>query len=125
MLLINLKKLARSFSYACHGLKQVLVHEQNFRIQIFFALLVVALMIFFTVKLWEAVVLIMLIFSVLILEILNTIFERLTDFLKPQIHYYVKVIKDLMAAAVLLASIGAVIISFIILGPYIWSLFTC
>lgn len=119
-MLANFNRLIKSFSYALRGLRQVFTSEQNFRLQFLVALLTVALMIFFRVKLWQAVILTMLIISVLILEIFNTIFERLTDFLQPQIHHYVRIIKDLMAAAVLLASIGAVIIGLLIFGPYFW-----
>ena len=56
---------------------------------------------------------------VLIMELINTIMERVVDILKPRVHPYVRLIKDLMAASVLLASILAVIVGLIIFIPYI------
>ena len=51
------------------------------------------------------------------MEIANSAVERVTDVLKPRIDGYVKDIKDIMAAAVMLSSLAAVIIGLIILGP--------
>jgi diacylglycerol kinase len=42
--------------------------------------------------------------------------------LKPRIHSYVAVIKDLMAATVLIASLAAIIIGGIIFFPYLANL---
>lgn len=100
----------KSFEYAFRGLLIVFKEEQSFRVQIFAAFIVFGLAIFFHVSVWEAITLIIIVSSVLVLEILNSILERLVDALKPRIHPYVKVIKDMMAAAVLLASMAALII---------------
>ena len=53
------------------------------------------------------------------MELINTIFEKVVDVLRPRIHHYAEVIKDIMAAAVLVSSIGAVIIGVLIFLPYI------
>jgi len=55
---------------------------------------------------------------VLILELINTVVERVVDILKPRIHPYARLIKDLMAAVVLISSIVAVIVGIIIFYPY-------
>jgi diacylglycerol kinase len=77
-------------------------------------------MIFFRVTRAEMVVLFMIIMGVLIMELLNTIMERVVDILKPRVHPYARLIKDLMAASVLLSSILAVIIGVLIFYPYIF-----
>ena len=59
----------------------------------------------------------------LILEIINTIFERLLDLLKPRLHQYVKDIKDMTAAAVFISSLAAIIIGLIIFLPPLIQLF--
>jgi len=41
------------------------------------------------------------------------------DILKPRIHPYAKLIKDLMAATVLITSIVAVVVGILIFYPYI------
>ena len=80
-------------------------------------------MVYFQVKVWEAVALIIVMGMVLILELVNTIFEKIVDILKPRIHHYVEVIKDIMATAVLMASVGAAIVGIIIFYPYIFGRF--
>lgn len=112
--------LLRSFRYALKGLRFTYRQEQNFRVQLIVAAAVVVLMVSLPVTVQQAIILVMVIFGVLILELLNTAFERFVDLLKPRLHYLVEVIKDVMAAAVFLASLGAVIIGMLIFLPYLW-----
>lgn len=107
---------------AAKGLLYIWQNEQNFRVQIFIALLVVIAMLFFQVKLAEAVVLFMLMILVLILEVINTIFEKFADILEPRIHSYVQVIKDMMSGAVFISAMGSVIVGFLIFYPYLVAL---
>jgi diacylglycerol kinase len=116
--MFNLKRLQASFRYARQGLGYVWRNEQNFRIQCLVAVLVVAGMLVFRVTMGEAIVLTMMIIFVLVLEVVNTIFEKLVDILKPRMHSYVGVIKDMMAATVLLAAVGAVVIALMVFIPY-------
>ncbi len=119
----NLKRLLKSFKYATTGLMYVWHHEQNFRIQTFVSLCVVLAMVLFQLPLWQVIILILLIMIVLILELMNTIAEKMVDILKPRIHSYVRVIKDMMAAAVFISSLGSAIIGLLIFVPYIVDLF--
>lgn len=109
----------RSLKYALHGFKFIW-QEANFKIQIFIAALVIVLMYVFDLSRLERVALILVILAVLILEALNTIFEHLSDVLKPRLHDYIKIIKDIMAAIVLIASLGAVVIGIMIFWPHIF-----
>lgn len=52
-------------------------------------------------------------------EALNTAFEFLADVTTPEFHPLVKKAKDVAAGAVLLASIGSVVIGVLILGPHV------
>ena len=81
--------------------------------------LVIVAMVMFSVRAIEAIALILVIMFVLILEILNTVLEYFIDLLQPRLHHYSKVIKDMMAAAVLLASCSAISIGILIFIPYI------
>lgn len=116
--MFNLKNQSQSFRYAVQGLRYIWQHEQNFRVQSCIAVLVVLAMIFFHVTLGEAIILTMMIIFVLVLEVVNTIFEKFVDILKPRLHMYVGVIKDMMAAAVLLAAAGAVAVALMVFVPY-------
>ena len=116
--MFNLKNQSQSFRYAVQGLRYIWQHEQNFRVQSCIAVLVVLAMVFFRVTLGEAIILTMMIIFVLVLEVVNTIFEKFVDILKPRLHMYVGVIKDMMAAAVLLAAGGAVAVALMVFVPY-------
>lgn len=117
--MFSFKSLLQSFRYAWQGLRHVWRYEQNFRIQSYIALLVIIGMLLFQVTLGEAIILTMMIVFVLVLEVVNTIFEKFVDILKPRLHMYVGVIKDLMAAAVLLAAVGAVAVALMVFIPYL------
>jgi diacylglycerol kinase len=116
----SLKQFIHSLKYAWHGLGFVW-RENNFRLQTFVALLVVILMFVYRLSRLEKTALLIVIFSVLILEALNTIFEHLADILQPRLHSYIMIIKDIMAAAVLMASFGAVLIGLLIFWPHIFN----
>jgi diacylglycerol kinase len=119
----SFQKLLKSFHYAGRGLKYVLKNEQNFQIEILGGLFVIILMFLFPTRNLEKIALFIVIFAVLVMELINTIFERVVDILKPRVHPYAQLVKDVMAAAVLLSSIGAVIVGVIIFYPYFKDLF--
>lgn len=114
----NLRIFLQSFRYAARGLRFAIEHEQSFRVQLIIALLVIGLMPIVQVKVIEAIIILTVVSGVLVLELLNTVLERFIDILKPRLHYFVEVIKDLMAAAVFVASLGAAIVGALIFLPY-------
>lgn len=113
-------KLFDSFKYAISGLKKTLIFEKNFKTMALIALTIIIAMFYFPTNYLDRAVLLTMIFSVLILELINNVIERVMNFIQPQYDERVKIIKDLMAAIVLLASISAVIIGLIIFWPYIY-----
>lgn len=115
-------KFIRGLKYAFNGLSYIW-QEQNFRIQFAISLVVIFFMFYFGLGRLEKVAIFFVIIFVLILESLNTIFERLSDILKPRLHEYVHIIKDIMAAIVLIASFGAIIIGLLIFLPYLSAIF--
>ena len=121
--MIRIKRLFKSFTYAFRGLIKTFKEEQNLRIQSIAALLVVLSAWFFQVNRLEWCLLILVVGLVIFAEIINSAVERVTDVLKPRINNYVKEIKDIMAAAVMLASLIAVIVGVIIFAPYFVNLF--
>jgi len=109
----------RSLKYALQGFKFVW-RENNFKIQVVLGLFVFILMYLYHLGRLEKVALVLVVFSVLILESLNTIFEHLADLLKPRVHSYIMIIKDIMASVVLMASLGAIIVGLMIFWPHIF-----
>lgn len=118
--MLSVKRLFKSFHYASRGILIAWQTEQSFRVQVFAAAVVLLLIWYFAVPLWQAIALILLIILVLTLEIINSILERFVDVFKPRLHHMVHDIKDLMAGAVLIASVGALIVGLLIFLPYLF-----
>lgn len=121
--MIRLNRLFKSCSYAIKGLFKTFREEQNLKIQTLASLAVLILGIYFSISRMEWIVLTLVVCLVLTAEITNSAVERITDVLKPRINTYVKEIKDIMAAAVLMSSIAAVIVGVIIFWPYVYKIF--
>jgi len=113
-------RVARSFSDAFRGLAFAVKTEINFKIELCAGIIVVVLMLIFRITDAKALVLIMAIAAVLLTEIMNTAVERVMDVIHPEYHPYVKNVKDLMAASVLITSLAALILGLVIFIPYIW-----
>ena len=120
--MVHIHKLRTSFKYAWKGVRVVFRDEQNFRIQLAVALIVFALALLLALPAWKFIVLLLVAGFVLTLELVNSIFERLLDAFRPRVHQYIEEMKDIMAAAVLIASIGAVVIGIILFWPHVASL---
>jgi diacylglycerol kinase len=116
------KKLIKSFSYALDGLKEA-IKGHSFRVMLFIVVLVCLLGIFLKISLFEWVMVILSMGMVLTLEIINTAWERSFDYLRPEINPIVKVAKDLVASAVLIASLTALIVGLLIFLPKILEIF--
>ncbi|NCU41952.1 MAG: diacylglycerol kinase [Candidatus Moranbacteria bacterium] len=114
----------KSVRHAFSGLQYAFRHEKNFRIECYIALLGVFLIIILPLDVWERVFLFAMIGWVLVAELANTIIERIVDILKPRLHPYARIIKDIMAATVLLSSLFALVIGGIILFPHIIDMFS-
>lgn len=117
-----LRKLLHSFRHALHGVIRVAREEQNFRIQLAVSAVVLVLMFVLSVPPGEKALLLLATALVLVLELLNSVFERITDLMKPRVHHYVEDVKDMMAGAVLVASLGAAGIGLAIFWPYLVSI---
>jgi len=56
---------------------------------------------------------------VLSFELVNTMAERIIDLVEPRWQDKIRDIKDVLAAAVLIAALGSIIIGLIIFWPYL------
>ena len=121
--MIRVKRLFKSFNYAFRGLKKTYKEEQNIRVQTIVGIFVLFFAYFLGINRIEFSIIIFLVVLVVLMELANSAVERIADVLKPRINSYIKEIKDIMAAAVLLASIMSVVIGFIIFWPYLTVVF--
>jgi diacylglycerol kinase len=116
-------RLFKSFTYAFHGLAKAFREEQNLRIESVIAIISIVLGFVFQINSAEWCLIAVAIALVFIAELVNSAIERIADALKPRINIYIKEIKDIMAAAVAVASLLAVIVGLIIFIPHILTLF--
>lgn len=118
-----MKRFIKSFSFALRGVRFAIRTERNFQVEVAIALLLIPFVVLLDLHTWERVAIIFLIGWVMCAELANTVMERITDMLKPKIHPYARVVKDLMAAVVLISSIVALLIAVMIFFPYFKDLF--
>jgi diacylglycerol kinase len=118
----DFQKTVRSLRHALRGILYAFRHERNFRIESVAAVGAGVLAIILPLSSAERAAIFLVIALVFALEIINTAFERAMDIMKPGIHPYVKVVKDLAAGAVLTVSLLAVVIGAVIFIPHITEL---
>ena len=117
---MRLSRLGKSVSYAWRGVRTVAREERNFRIQLAAAAAVFALAAFLPVRPTDAAILALVTGFVLVLELLNSLLERLVDAMKPRLHPYVAEVKNIAAGAVLVAALTAVAVAVCIFVPYLY-----
>jgi len=108
---------------AFQGIWTLIHNERNFRFHLLATLTVIIACFFFNVEKSEWLAVFLCIGLVLSVEALNTSIEYICDLVYPERHPKVKMIKDVSAAAVLLAAIIALITGCIIFIPYILTQF--
>jgi diacylglycerol kinase len=107
----------KSFKFALSGLRELLIREHNARIHLAATVGVIVAGFVFRVSTTQAAVLAVVTGGVWITEILNTVVERVMDFVYPEDHPEIKYIKDLAAGAVLAAAFTAVVAGLLIFIP--------
>lgn len=108
----------RSFVYAGRGLR-LLFHEHNTWIHLTATICVVVVGLWVSLSFVQWAIAIILLGGVWIAEALNTAVERLCDHVTPEQHPEIGRIKDIAAAAVLMAAITAVAAGLCIFVPAI------
>jgi len=113
-----MKRLIRSFVHAARGILFTLKTERNFQLEATASFGVFFFMMLLPLTSVERAILVFAVALVLALELTNTAVERVIDILKPRVHPYARVVKDVMAGAVAVVSCAALLIGIIILLPY-------
>lgn len=115
----HMSSLRRSMLHAWRGLRLTFRTERSFRIQIAVCAVVVLCMLIVPVTTFERLLLILAMSAVLVLELLNSMVERLVDLFTPRLNELVGDIKDIMAGVVLVASVFAAVIGTMIFWPFV------
>jgi diacylglycerol kinase len=108
---------ARSFRHAFRGWWYVIRTQQNAWIHAVITMLVLLVAFWLQLPLRDWAVLFLTIALVWTAEFINTALEAVVDLASPQKHPLAKVGKDVGAAAVLIASLAAILVGLLILGP--------
>ncbi len=112
-----MRKLIKSFGYAFSGVAYAFKTQLNFKIHSL-ALVLVGLLGWYvdlSVRDWVCIIIVAGI--VIMAELFNTSLEVLVDLVSPDYHEKAKIVKDVSAAAVLLAAVLAVAVGLIIFIP--------
>ncbi len=114
--------IIRNFKNAFNGIFILLRDGKIFRVHLIIAALVIVAGFVLKIERLEWLIIMLTIGVVLSAEAFNTSLEKLSDHISPEYHQAIKKVKDMAAAAVLLASIAAAIIGLVIFIPYLFSL---
>jgi diacylglycerol kinase (ATP) len=106
----------RSFELAYRGLVYAVRTQRNMRIHVIIATLVLVASLLVGVRKLELAVLVLVILLVLITELFNTALEFAVDLVTKEYHPLAKLAKDVSAGAVLVSSVGAVLVGYLLLA---------
>ncbi|WP_027338658.1 diacylglycerol kinase [Halonatronum saccharophilum] len=109
-----INRLIRSFNYAVNGIIRVLSSEMNMRFHFIIAILVLFFGVFVDLTKVELLVLFITITLVIFAEMINTALEELGDLITREYNQSIKVVKDIAAGAVLITSLNAFVVGYII-----------
>lgn len=112
-----MKRFFNALLFALQGIKQFFSRDRNGQIQMVIG--ITAIIIGFTVTLssFQWLLVLFCIGLVISLEMINSAIERYCDLVTTDFHPGIKIIKDVAAGAVLVASITSLIIGLIIFIP--------
>lgn len=113
----SLRARLASFRYAARGLATMLSSQHNARIHGLATIVAVLLGLGLDIRPGEWAAVALAIVAVWTAEALNTAFEALCDVASPEFHPLVERAKDVAAAAVLIAALGAVAVACLVFGP--------
>lgn len=108
------KSLLESFNFAFEGIIHVVRYERNLRIHFLIAVAVIIAAVGFDVTRMELISLLLAIAFVLIAEMLNSALEAVVDLVTPSVEPLAKIAKDVAAGAVLIATVTAVAIGYLV-----------
>ena len=109
--------LLRSFGFALEGVSYLIRTQRSAQIELVIGVMIIALAAWLGITALEWAVLVLAMALVLALEALNTAIELAVTLASPERHPLAKAAKDVAAAAVLVAAVGAAIAGTMILWP--------
>ena len=112
-----MNKFLKSFTYAFKGLTYTFRTQLNFKVHCIAAIIIILLGFYFKLSTAEWMWISLMIALVLVVELINTAIEILVDLISPLQHPKAGAIKDIAAAAVLIAALLSIAIGLFIFVP--------
>jgi len=110
----------KSIGYAFKGAYLLITTEASIKVQFFIGVIVTIAGFYYNLSPTEWIVQILTIGTIMALEGINTAIEEMADFVHPDQHKKIGLIKDLAAGAIFIFAITAVIIGIIIYFPKVF-----
>jgi diacylglycerol kinase (ATP) len=117
-----MRRVVRSFGFAFEGLATLVRTQPNFWVHLVAAVAALGLGVVLGLSTAELGLIVVTSAVVLVVESVNTALEALCDLVSPDYHPMVKRVKDIAAAAVLIAALAAVAVALLLFGPRFLSL---
>jgi diacylglycerol kinase (ATP) len=118
------KRWVDKANVAIEGIIYAAKTQRHMRYHLLSALTAVIVSLVIGISRIEFIVLSMAVILVIVTEMLNTAIETAVDMISEEYHPKAKVVKDIAAGVVLIASIGAVILAYLILYPPLRTMLT-
>ena len=112
-----MKTFIKSFDFAFQGVLQYFSKQRNAMIQTIVGLTAIALGFIVSISSYQWLLVLFCIGLVISLEMINSAIEVFCDMVTTDFHPQIKIIKDVAAGAVLVASIASLVIGLIIFIP--------
>lgn len=111
---MKIKSIIDSFNYAVTGILTAMKTEKNLRFHYIIAILVIVFSLFFDFSRLEFLIMLFAISLVIVSEMINTSIEKAIDIFTKQYHPLAKIAKDIAAGAVLIASMNALVVGYLL-----------
>lgn len=113
------RTLAESFNTAIEGIIYTIKSQRNMKLHFLIAMVIVLLAIFLNIGKIETILLAIVIALVLIAEMFNTAVEKIIDLITPDFHPLARIVKDITAGCVLIATLNSIIVGYLVFSKYL------
>ena len=121
--MFSVGRLINSFKYSVEGLSYSFKYNQNIKIHIIIAFVVILVGLFLGLSKIELLTVSIMIVLVISSEMINTAIEEVINLLVNEHRQEAKIAKDVSAGMVLLVSVFALIVGFFVFLPHLIDLF--
>jgi diacylglycerol kinase (ATP) len=110
----------KSIGYAFKGAYYLISREASIKVQFIIGLIITIAGFYFELSATEWIIQILVLAVIMAFEGVNTAIETIADFIHPEFHKKIGLIKDISAGAVFIFAIAAILIGLIIYLPKIF-----